>query len=82
MRAIFQVQTPKGLIHGGAYFRNFTVLKLILSFLDYKQTVSRDSTNRVCFIFFSKTSYGLLYTIFMCYLNMLAGMSLRFQVAG
>ena len=26
LRAIFQVQAPGGLIHGGAYFRNFTVL--------------------------------------------------------
>ena len=26
LRAIFQVQAPGGLIFGGAYFRNFTVL--------------------------------------------------------
>ena len=25
-RPIFQVQAPAGLIHGGAYFRNFKVL--------------------------------------------------------
>ena len=46
----------------GEYFQ------LILSFLDYKQTLSRDSTNRVCFLYFFPimTRYRLLNTIYLC----------------
>ena len=36
------------------YITKRRIFQLILSFLDYKQTLSRHSTNRVyCFIFFS-----------------------------
>ena len=42
LRAIFQVQASgglylEGLIHGGAYFRNFKVLWVVLSSLFFKE---------------------------------------------